>query len=148
MFLAFQYLFSLRMARALVRMGTSVRWASFRARILGLVATCMVSHFGCGASMSPITNQPGLLISEFIFTSSKVPFPQCHASTIAESGDHLVAAWFGGTGEKNPDVGIWLSRLEQGRWTPPLEVANGKQADGSRFASWNPVLFQPRTGPL
>jgi len=98
--------------------------------------------------MSQPTNQPGFVLSEFIFSSEKVPFAQCHASTIAEAGDHLVAAWFGGTAERNPDVGIWLSRFEHGQWSFPVEVANGKQADGSRFACWNPVLFQPRTGPL
>jgi hypothetical protein len=29
----------------------------------------------------------------------------------------LFAAWFGGTEEKHPDVGIWVSRRENGRWT-------------------------------
>jgi len=32
--------------------------------------------------------------------------------------------------------------------TTPVEVANGVQPDGSRLPTWNPVLFQPRTGPL
>ena len=40
----------------------------------------------------------------------EAPFPQCHASTIAQTADGLVAAWFGGTREKHPDVGIWISR--------------------------------------
>jgi predicted neuraminidase len=88
---------------------------------------------------------------EFIYESA--PFPSAHASTIAETADGLVAAWFGGTAEKNPDVGIWVSRLRQsaqgGReWTPPVEVANGRQADGRRFPTWNPVLFAIPDGPL
>ncbi len=89
---------------------------------------------------------PGVLRREFIFETA--PFPECHASTIVETSSGLVAAWFGGTREKNPDVGIWLSRLENGQWTAPVEVANGVQPDGSRLPSWNPVLFQPQTGPL
>ena len=88
----------------------------------------------------------GMLKSEFIF--EKVPFPQCHASTIAETKRGLVAAWFGGKHEKNPDVGIWLSRFDEGHWTPPLEVANGVQSPSTRFPCWNPVLFQPTQGPL
>jgi predicted neuraminidase len=67
---------------------------------------------------------------------------------MAEGKNGLVAAWFGGTHEKSPDVGIWLSRFDTGRWTPPLEVANGVQSSSSRLPCWNPVLFQPRQGPL
>lgn len=91
--------------------------------------------------------QPGLLKSEFIF--EKASFPSCHASTIVETiGGKLVTAWFGGTAEKNPDVGIWLARLEKGTWTEPREVANGVQSDNKREPCWNPVLFQPKNGPL
>src|SRR5439155_26394652 len=50
--------------------------------------------------------QPGLMKSEFIYETAQ--FPQCHASTIAETKDGIVAAWFGGTHERHPDVGIWL----------------------------------------
>src|SRR5262245_43160528 len=86
------------------------------------------------------SNSPALLNSEFIFESA--PFPQCHASTIAETKDGLVAAWFGGTHERHPDVGIWLSRNTNGHWTAPMEVANGVQSATNRFPCWNPVLFQ------
>jgi len=89
---------------------------------------------------------PGIVRSEFIFTNA--PFASCHASTIAETKGYLVAAWFGGTGEGHKDVGIWLSQFEGGKWTPPKEVANGRQADGSQEPCWNPVLFQPRNGSL
>lgn len=92
------------------------------------------------------TPQVGLLKSEFIYQTA--PFPSCHASTIEESKGGLIAAWFGGTAEGNPDVGVWTARQENGRWLPPVEVANGVQPDGSRFPCWNPVLFQPKTGPL
>lgn len=93
-----------------------------------------------------------VLKSEFIYETA--PFPSCHASTIAElPGGGLVTAWFGGTAEKNPDVGIWVARQEAGKWTTPIKVANGVQppkSDGSpsRHPCWNPVLFQPKTGPL
>lgn len=76
------------------------------------------------------------------------PFPQCHAATIAESGDALVAAWFGGERERHPEVQIWVARRVNGKWSAPVAVADGVQPDGSRFPCWNPVLFQPREGPL
>jgi predicted neuraminidase len=97
---------------------------------------------------------PGLVKREFIY--EKAPFPQCHASTIERALDRtklkpgatnlytLVAAWFGGTKEKDPDVGIWVSRFEDDQWTEPVEVANGMQPDGKRHPTWNPVLYQPR----
>ncbi len=89
----------------------------------------------------------GLLKSEFIYESA--PIPSCHATTIVEpAGGGLVTAWFGGTREGNPDVGIWVSRNEDGKWSAPVEVANGVQADGTRHPCWNPVLFQPKGGPL
>lgn len=107
--------------------------------ILALSALLSASFIGFSA-------EPGLLKSEFIFTNA--PFPSSHASTIAETKEGLVAAWFGGTRERNPDVGVWLSRAVNGQWTPPVEVADGVVSTTSRYPCWNPVLFQPRTGPL
>lgn len=86
--------------------------------------------------------------SEFLY--EKAPFPECHASTIVEtSPGRLVAAFFGGTKEKNPDVCIWVTHRERNGWSTPVEVANGVQPGGKpRVPTWNPVLFQPKSGPL
>ncbi len=92
------------------------------------------------------TDQPGVICAEFLFTQA--PFRECHASTIAESSEGLVAAWFGGTREGRNDVGIWVSRHVGGRWTEPVEVATGVQDDGSRLPCWNPVLFRATDGRL
>lgn len=88
----------------------------------------------------------GELVREFLYESA--PFPSCHASTIAETSHGLITAWFGGTQEKDPDVGIWVARLVEGRWTTPVEVANGVESPEKRYPCWNPVLFQPARGPL
>ncbi len=122
-------------------------------RMLGAAAILLGMHRNVPGQTPPDAPvQAEMIMSEFIF--EEAPFPQCHASTIAETaGGELVAAWFGGTREKSPDVGIWLSRREAGGWTAPVEVANGVQyakPDGGvhRHPCWNPVLFQPRQGPL
>jgi predicted neuraminidase len=91
-----------------------------------------------------------VLKSEFIYDSG--PYPSVHATTIVETQAGLVAAWFGGSHEKHPDVGIWVSRFADGKWTQSEEVANGIQhtlADGRfvRHPTWNPVLSQPKGGP-
>ncbi len=84
--------------------------------------------------------------SEFIYETA--PYPSCHASTIVESRGKLVAAWFGGTAERHPDVGIWVAHFENGKWTPGIEVANGVESPALRYPCWNPVLCQPAAGPL
>ena len=86
--------------------------------------------------------------SEFIFLEENVSFPSCHASTIEETKNGLIAAWFAGTSEKDPDVGIWISRYMNGKWSSPVEVVNGVQDENLRYPTWNPVLFQPEAGPL
>ncbi|MGH9842579.1 MAG: sialidase family protein [Blastocatellia bacterium] len=95
----------------------------------------------------PAQSLPGGVVkTEFIYETA--PFPECHASTIAESRGQLIAAWFGGTKEKHPDVGIWVARFENGNWTTPVEVTNGVESPRKRYPAWNPVLHQPRSGPL
>lgn len=88
----------------------------------------------------------GIVTDEFIY--DKAPYPECHASTIAETSKGIVAAWFGGTKERNPDVCIWVSRLVNGKWTEGINVANGIKNDTLRYACWNPVLYQVPKGDL
>jgi len=94
----------------------------------------------------PLEEQPGVVGAEFIF--QEAPFPQCHASTLAQARNVLVAAWFGGTRERHPDVGIWVSRRTDNGWTKPVEVADGKQDAKTRYPCWNPVLFAAADGRL
>ncbi len=99
-----------------------------------------------GSQDQTASQQAGVVLSEFIYTEA--PFPQCHASTIVQTPQGLVAAWFGGTREGHADVSIWVSRHEHGRWTAPEMVADGVQSAELRYPCWNPVLFQPTKGPL
>ncbi len=90
--------------------------------------------------------QSGMIVDEFVFETA--PFPESHASTIAETPKGLVAAWFGGTKERNPDVCIWVSRQVNGKWTAPQNVADGIVNEKLRYACWNPVLYQIPNGDL
>lgn len=89
-----------------------------------------------------------IVIEEFVYELENALTPECHASTIAVSNEVVIAAWFGGTKEKNKDVGIWVSRKEAKEWSTPIEVVNGVQEDGTRYPCWNPVLFKPKNQPL
>ena len=87
------------------------------------------------ASASPIVR------SEFVF--EKAPFRSCHASTIAQTPGGFVAAWFGGDHEGAKDVAIYAARLDGSGWSAPRKVATDEEGP-----CWNPVLFQPASGPL
>ena len=99
-----------------------------------------------------------VVCDEFLYKQAS--FPECHSASIVETkkGD-LVATYFGGTKERNPDVCIWVSRKPKGSkdWTKPVMVAdgvgiiNGNQLSnepGQREACWNPVLFETPKGEL
>jgi predicted neuraminidase len=96
-----------------------------------------------------VDSQRAVVQAEMIFPLEAAPTPGCHASTIVQTRDGtLIAAWFGGSDEGADDVGIWLARWEGGAWSRPVEVANGIMSPQKRYPCWNPVLFQPRKGPL
>ena len=99
-------------------------------------------------SIAKIGPESALLAAEFIYPFEGRQTPECHASTIVETEDGLVAAWFGGKHENNPDVGIWVSRHEGLGWSKPVEVVDGSENESQEYACWNPVLFQPQNGPL
>jgi alpha-L-rhamnosidase len=73
---------------------------------------------------------------------------QTHASTIVETPEGLVAAWFGGPYEGHTQVGIWLAREVGGRWSAPVEVARGADRFSRAQPCWNPVLHQAAGGAL
>jgi predicted neuraminidase len=90
---------------------------------------------------------PSTVRGEFVY--DRGPYPQVHASTLVETASgQLLAAWFGGTEEGHEDVSIWLARYEHAGWSAGVKVADGVQDARKRFPTWNPVLFQPRDGPL
>src|SRR5690242_10827846 len=122
-----------------------LRTASILHRSIGTTLALSLFAAGCaGTKYETVKNENAIVKSEFIFETA--PFPSCHASTIAETKSGLVAAWFGGTAERNPDVCIYVARHENGHWTPPLPVADGVGFGTNRLPTWNPVLFQPKNG--
>lgn len=104
--------------------------------LCGVIAGVVVG--GTGLLAAEATE--AILSSEFISESPLVK--SVHASTIAETENGLVAAWFGGTREGAIDVSIWLTRQVGGVWSAPALVANGYEPkEKRRYPCWNPVLF-------
>lgn len=91
--------------------------------------------------------EPAVTKDEFLY--EEAPFPSCHSASIVElnNGD-LVAAYFGGTREKNPDCNIWVSRKPKGakEWLKPYKAADGiyTQYTKSAFSEKDLQLFAQR----
>lgn len=144
----------------------------FMKKRLGLILTMAILVFSCGTKkeqekekekqtdqanditgnfyLPPLATagEGAYLKGELIYPLDNKPTPECHASTIVETPSGLVVAFFAGTEEKDPDVGIRVTRLVDNKWTFPEEVVNGVENENLRYPCWNPVLFQPKDGPL
>ncbi|MDF2157273.1 sialidase family protein [Algoriphagus sp. CAU 1675] len=97
-------------------------------------------------SLSNQTEKPEVKIlkSEFIYETA--PFPQCHASTLIENEEGILAAWFGGTHERHPDVSIYTAQLNGEKWSEPKKAADGVENEQTRYPTWNPVLYRLDNG--
>lgn len=81
-----------------------------------------------------------VISSEFI--SDTTQYAQCHASTLLETTDGLLIAYFGGPHERHPDVCIYTSAYKNGAWSKPVKIADGIMNDTLRYSTWNPVLYR------
>ena len=81
------------------------------------------------------TASPAITKDEFLYEQAS--FPQCHSASIVETkkGD-LVATYFGGKHERNPDVCIWVSIKKKGQaaWSKPILAADGVFTLGTAHA--------------
>ncbi len=84
-----------------------------------------------------------MAIREHVFGDTR-PTAQCHASTLTLLPDgRVLAAWFGGTREKHPDVAIWGAIRSAEGWSEPTRLAKVGET-----AHWNPVLFTTFDGEV
>ena len=114
-----------------------------------LLVLTVILFASCKSALEKKTWKEGILVDQFIY--DKAPYPSCHAVTIVEAtnGD-LVSSWFGGTHERHPDVFIYVAIKPKGsdKWNEGVKVADGVMPDGTRFPTWNPVLYQIPGGDL
>lgn len=76
-------------------------------------------------------------VKEEIFGDDR-EFDSPHSPTVLELNDGCVlAAWFGGRFEKDPDTAVWIARRADGVWQKPQKLI-----DVVNIAAWNPVLFR------
>lgn len=82
-----------------------------------------------------ISRDARIIDDEFVY--QQTDFPECHSASIVElkNGD-LVATYFGGTKERNPDVCIWVQRKPKGsdKWSDPILAGDGVFKLGTKDA--------------
>ncbi len=101
--------------------------------------------------------EPALKAKSAFFESQIVPqpkyLPAAHSSsfTVMGNGD-LLAFWFAGTKEGNPDVKIWHSRYHNGKWdmasslVDPHMIAKANHRYVIKVG--NPVIYRAKNGTL
>mmetsp|Transcript_36248 Transcript_36248/g.86004 ORF Transcript_36248/g.86004 Transcript_36248/m.86004 type:complete len:412 (+) Transcript_36248:126-1361(+) len=94
----------------------------------------------------PFFDLPAIVSKQLVIKERNRLTKSQHASTLVEvSNGELLAAWFGGSWEKNPDVGIWTARFQGGEWSDAEQVILPTNAT----PTWNPVLLKvPATGEI
>jgi alpha-L-fucosidase len=112
--------------------------------LLTVIMLLLSASFQAQASNDKVKTE--LRTAEFIY--EKASFPSCHASTITETNQGLLAAWFGGTHENHPDVCIYTAACINGKWSQPEMVADGIVNETLRYPCWNPVLFKKDNGDI
>ncbi len=80
------------------------------------------------SSTLPLLKTEGATVTDDEFVYDNSIYPETHAASIIErpNGD-LVATYFGGTKERNPDVCIWTQIKKKGSdtWSKPVLAADG-----------------------
>ncbi len=106
-------------------------------------------------NINPLTGQrevKGYMVDdEFVYDQSQ--YPETHSASIVELQDGtLVATYFGGTKERNPDVCIYTQRKEKGSdtWSAPVLAADGVttlSAAGEQRVGRDTLLVKAHFGP-
>lgn len=125
---------------------------SKRSRIGGIIVLVLLdclSAWGItrgGASEKLESISAKLLETGFIYQTTT--YPSCHASTLVEVEGGFLAAWFGGSYERHPDVCIYGAFYKHGTWEKPFMIADGVENELIRNPCWNPVLFKRDNGDI
>lgn len=110
------------------------------------ISFVILSFLSVQSSAKSGNNFDVIVSTEVVNPSQNIAF--CHASTVAFSEGHLVAAWLAGSKEAANDVGVWVARFSGKQWSTPVRVADGRSPDGEALTVINPILFSPKRGPL
>jgi alpha-L-fucosidase len=114
-----------------------------------VLCICWYLAIPSGGCQLPASKNLGIRVIDSGFIFLQAPFKSCHASTVASLGNgRLMAAWFGGTHEGHPDVAIWGSVYAKGKWSEPVQLADGAIDGLQRVPCWNPVLVKHANGRL
>lgn len=85
---------------------------------------------------STANNSKGWSITDDEFIYDHSIYPETHSASIVELHDGtLLATYFGGTKERNPDVCIYTQRKTNDTWEKPILAADGVFAPDDKYAN-------------
>lgn len=90
-------------------------------------------------------------IADQRFLFEKHDFPTCHSSSITQlAGGDLLAVFTGGQNEAAPDTRVYLTRKAKGspEWEPIREMTHSALAEGLKYSTYNPVIYQNPAGEV
>lgn len=100
-----------------------------------LIAICFSCH--------SLFRKPQAINSTQKYISNPPLTTNSHAATLVEYlPNQIMASWFGGSYEGAKDVAIYISKYENGEWSPAQVVVKPAVIKGDTLACWNPVLFK------
>jgi len=128
-------------------------FVALAAAVYGPLFASLMDGDGPRAGFAPAETEPRPREGPPLFSAALLfdafPTEMSHAPTAVEArnGDLLVA-WYGGSGEAEPDVGIYLARRprEGSRWSDPVRIVDRQTAQnghgGFVWSVGNPVLVR------
>lgn len=124
-----------------------LRWV-YAAGFMLAISFCFSLSCKAGIMTDRGLDELSLQLVDSGFVNPNATYKSSHASTLVDCGGSILAAWFGGSYEKHPDVCIYVASKEKGVWQRDRMVADGVETELIRNPCWNPVLFKRENGDI
>lgn len=109
-------------------------------------------HFKINSHTNISLENQSIIFESFIIPQeSNIPAAHSSSFTNLPNGD-IIAFWFAGTKEGNPDVKIWSSKFHNHQWDNPTPIVDSKMVSTSNHRYvvkiGNPVVYRADNGTL
>ncbi|MDD3266254.1 MAG: exo-alpha-sialidase, partial [Burkholderiales bacterium] len=103
------------------------------------------------STRTSLEHQSAIFESFIIPQEANIPAAHSSSFTNLPNGD-IIAFWFAGTKEGNPDVRIWSAKFHEHKWSNPVPIVDSKMVSTSNHRYvvkiGNPVVYRADNGTL